>query len=101
MSPRSEHLRRWREKNREKILAVKKRWRDENTEKNRGYRDAYTEKGSVHKESHYDPWIQEDVAKVLARAIPDQDLSKELGRTMRAIQSKRYLMTRKRRVKLS
>ena len=68
-----ERTKRWREKNKEQVREQKKRYYDK----------------TAYAENNKKPWTEEEIQRVLAHDVTDNQLAEELGRSVKSIQHKR------------
>ena len=72
-----ENIRKWRKRNPEKYAAMRKRNYDRNYDKSRAHQ-------------HWRRYTDLELEMILDQGLSDEALSKELGRTIHAIQNKRH-----------
>jgi len=92
-----EYVRRWRANNPERAKALAKSWRERNRDRVRIKHEEYVNRSRPPKSqnrNHYAHWTGEHDTMVLNHTMIDLELHKLIGRTLRAIQNRRYKLNK-------
>lgn len=77
----------------------KDKWKNENPEKVKKWHDAYYERGRQNTGNEYQPWREIDDNILIHIHVSDIELAEILGRSVMAIQMRRYKLKKQGRLK--
>lgn len=76
----------------------KDKWKNENPEKVKKWHDAYYERGRKHTGNEFQPWREIDDNILIHIHVSDIELAEILGRSVMAIQMRRYKLKKQGRL---